>query len=87
VLTVARGLANAWVQPLPAAPRWSPTVGSACSTCDTASGRLVALSDAVAAGINAVLNNPPERAAVARADQAFGRRAAHFGGALPGVGG
>lgn len=72
--TVAEGLANAWVEALACGtPVVTSDVGGAREliTCDTA-GRLVARNaDAVAAGVNAVLNNPPAREAVAALTEAF----------------
>ena len=66
--TVAEGLANAWVEALACGtPVVTSDVGGAREiiTCDTA-GRLVDRNpQAVAAGINAVLNAPPSRDAVA----------------------
>jgi len=66
--TVSEGLANAWVEALACGtPVVTSDVGGAREliACDTA-GRLVARNaQAVAAGINAVLGNPPARAAVA----------------------
>ncbi|MFN9497463.1 MAG: glycosyltransferase [Erythrobacteraceae bacterium] len=66
--TVAEGLANAWVEALACGtPVVTSDVGGAREiiTCDTA-GRLVDRNpEAVAAGINAVLNAPPPRDAVA----------------------
>jgi glycosyltransferase involved in cell wall biosynthesis len=66
--TVSEGLANAWVEALACGtPVVTSDVGGAREliTCDTA-GRLVERNwQAVAAGINAVLNNPPAREAVA----------------------
>jgi teichuronic acid biosynthesis glycosyltransferase TuaC len=72
--TVAEGLANAWVEALACGtPVVTCDVGGAREliTCDTA-GRLVERNAAaVAAGINAVLNNPPEREAVAALTEHF----------------
>lgn len=66
--TAAEGLANAWVEALACGtPVVTSDVGGAREiiTCDTA-GRLVDRNpQAVAAGINAVLNAPPPRDAVA----------------------
>lgn len=72
--TVSEGLANAWVEALACGtPVVTCDVGGAREiiTCDTA-GRLVARNPkAVAAGINAVLNNPPAREAVAALTEEF----------------
>jgi len=72
--TVSEGLANAWVEALACGtPVVTCDVGGAREliASDTA-GRLVARDpDAVAAGINAVLNNPPPREAVAALAEAF----------------
>ncbi len=72
--TVSEGLANAWVEALACGtPVVTSDVGGAREliTCDTA-GRLVERNwQAVAAGINAVLNNPPAREAVAALTDAF----------------
>jgi glycosyltransferase involved in cell wall biosynthesis len=72
--TVAEGLANAWVEALACGtPVVTSDVGGAREiiTCDTA-GRLVDRNPkAVAAGINAVLNAPPSRDAVAALTEHF----------------
>lgn len=72
--TVNEGLANAWVEALACGtPVVTCDVGGAREliTCDTA-GRLVERNaPAVAAGINAVLNNPPAREAVAALTETF----------------
>lgn len=72
--TVAEGLANAWVEALACGtPVVTSDVGGAREliTCDTA-GRLVDRNvNAVAAGINAILTNPPPRAAVAALTEQF----------------
>lgn len=72
--TVSEGLANAWVEALACGtPVVTCDVGGAREliSCDTA-GRLVARNPvAVAAGINAVLANPPAREAVAALTEAF----------------
>jgi len=72
--TVAEGLANAWVEALACGtPVVTCDVGGAREliTCDTA-GRLVARNvEAVAAGVNAVLADPPPREAVAALTEAF----------------
>jgi glycosyltransferase involved in cell wall biosynthesis len=72
--TVSEGLANAWVEALACGtPVVTSDVGGAREiiTCETA-GRLVARdAGAVAAGINAVLNNPPPREAVAALTERF----------------
>jgi len=72
--TVSEGLANAWVEALACGtPVITCDVGGAREiiTCDTA-GRLVERNpEAVAAGINAVLNNPPAREAVAALTEDF----------------
>ena len=72
--TVAEGLANAWVEALACGtPVVTSDVGGAREiiTCDTA-GRLVDRNpEAVAAGINAVLNAPPSRDAVAALTEHF----------------
>lgn len=72
--TVSEGLANAWVESLACGtPVVTCDVGGAREliTCDTA-GRLVERNwQAVAAGVNAVLNNPPPREAVAALTESF----------------
>lgn len=72
--TVSEGLANAWVEALACGtPVVTSDVGGAREliACDTA-GRLVARNaKAVAAGINAVLNNPPARDDVAALTEQF----------------
>lgn len=72
--SVAEGLANAWVEALACGtPVVTSDVGGAREiiTCDTA-GRLVDRNpQAVAAGINAVLNAPPSRDAVAALTEHF----------------
>jgi glycosyltransferase involved in cell wall biosynthesis len=72
--TVSEGLANAWVEALACGtPVVTSDVGGAREliACDTA-GRLVARTPAaVAEGVNAVLNNPPSRAAVAALTEPF----------------
>jgi glycosyltransferase involved in cell wall biosynthesis len=72
--TVSEGLANAWVEALACGtPVVTSDVGGARELIinDTA-GRLVARNAAaVAAGINAVLNNPPSREAVAALTEQF----------------
>ena len=72
--TVSEGLANAWVEALACGtPVVTSDVGGAREliACDTA-GRLVARNPAaVAAGINAVLNSPPPRDAVAALTEHF----------------
>jgi glycosyltransferase involved in cell wall biosynthesis len=72
--TVAEGLANAWVEALACGtPVVTSDVGGAREiiTCDTA-GRLVERNPvAVAAGINALLNAPPPREAVAALTEGF----------------
>ncbi|WP_324076337.1 MAG: glycosyltransferase [Erythrobacter sp.] len=72
--TVSEGLANAWVEALACGtPVVTCDVGGAREliTCDTA-GRLVERNPAaVAAGINAILNAPPPREAVAALTEAF----------------
>jgi glycosyltransferase involved in cell wall biosynthesis len=72
--TVAEGLANAWVEALACGtPVVTSDVGGAREiiTCDTA-GRLVERNPvAVAAGINAILNDPPPREAVAALTEGF----------------
>lgn len=72
--TVSEGLANAWVEALACGtPVVTSDVGGAREliACDTA-GRLVARNPAaVAAGINAILNNPPPREAVAALTEHF----------------
>lgn len=72
--TVSEGLANAWVEALACGtPVVTSDVGGAREliTCDTA-GRLVERTpEAVAAGVNAVLNNPPPREAVAALTEHF----------------
>jgi glycosyltransferase involved in cell wall biosynthesis len=72
--TVSEGLANAWVEALACGtPVVTSDVGGAREliTCDTA-GRLVERNwQAVAAGINAVLNNPPAREDVAALTEHF----------------
>jgi glycosyltransferase involved in cell wall biosynthesis len=72
--TVSEGLANAWVEALACGtPVVTCDVGGARELInDPAAGRLVARNPAaVAAGINAVLNNPPPRAAVAALTEHF----------------
>jgi glycosyltransferase involved in cell wall biosynthesis len=72
--TVNEGLANAWVEAL--------ACGTPVVTCDVGgareliasdvAGRLVARNpDAVAAGINAILADPPPREAVAALTEGF----------------
>lgn len=72
--TANEGLANAWVEAL--------ACGTPVVTCDVGGARELIASDtagrlvernaqAVAAGINAVLNNPPTREAVAALTEAF----------------
>ena len=72
--TVAEGLANAWVEALACGtPVVTSDVGGAREiiTCDTA-GRLVERNpEAVAAGINAILNAPPPREEVAALTESF----------------
>ncbi|RNJ61850.1 MAG: glycosyltransferase family 4 protein [Porphyrobacter sp. IPPAS B-1204] len=72
--TVSEGLANAWVEALACGtPVVTSDVGGAREliTCDTA-GRLVERTpEAVAAGVNAVLNNPPPREVVAALTEHF----------------
>lgn len=72
--TVSEGLANAWVEALACGtPVVTSDVGGAREliACDTA-GRLVERNPAaVAAGINAVLNAPPPREAVAALTEHF----------------
>jgi glycosyltransferase involved in cell wall biosynthesis len=72
--TVSEGLANAWVEALACGtPVVTSDVGGAREiiTCDTA-GRLVERNPvAVAAAINAILNNPPPRDAVAALTEGF----------------
>jgi teichuronic acid biosynthesis glycosyltransferase TuaC len=72
--TVAEGLANAWVEALACGtPVVTSDVGGAREiiTGDTA-GRLVERNpEAVAAGINAILNAPPPREAVAALTEGF----------------
>lgn len=72
--TVAEGLANAWVEALACGtPVVTSDVGGAREiiTCDTA-GRLVERNpEAVAAGINAILNAPPSREEVAALTEGF----------------
>lgn len=73
--TVAEGLANAWVEALACGtPVVTTDVGGAREliTCDTA-GRLLAerTPEAVAAAVNAILNAPPAREAVAALTESF----------------
>lgn len=72
--TVSEGLANAWVEALACGtPVVTCDVGGAREliTCQTA-GRLVERNpEAVAAGVNAVLNAPPPREAVAALTEGF----------------
>jgi teichuronic acid biosynthesis glycosyltransferase TuaC len=73
--TVSEGLANAWVEALACGtPVVTTDVGGAREliTCGTA-GRLLAerTPEAVAAAVNAVLNAPPPREAVASLTEAF----------------
>ena len=72
--TVSEGLANAWVEALACGtPVVTSDVGGAREliASDTA-GRLVSRNpQAVAAGVNAVLNNPPAREAVAALTEHF----------------
>ncbi|MFO6448842.1 glycosyltransferase [Erythrobacter sp. NE805] len=72
--TVAEGLANAWVESLACGtPVVTSDVGGARELINSeTAGRLVARTPAaVAAGINAVLNNPPAREAVAALTEGF----------------
>lgn len=73
--TVAEGLANAWVEALACGtPVVTTDVGGAREliTCDTA-GRLLAerTPEAVAQAVNAILNAPPPREAVAALTEGF----------------
>lgn len=73
--TVSEGLANAWVEALACGtPVVTTDVGGAREliTCDTA-GRLLAerTPEAVAQAVNAILNAPPPREAVAALTEAF----------------
>jgi glycosyltransferase involved in cell wall biosynthesis len=73
--TVSEGLANAWVEALACGtPVVTTDVGGAREliTCDTA-GRLIAerTPEAVANAVNAILNAPPPREAVAALTEAF----------------
>jgi glycosyltransferase involved in cell wall biosynthesis len=72
--TVSEGLANAWVEALACGtPVVTSDVGGARELIvNDVAGRLVAREpSAVAAGINAILNNPPPREAVAALTEPF----------------
>lgn len=72
--TVSEGLANAWVEALACGtPVVTTDVGGARELISSeTAGRLVERNaSAVAAGINAVLNNPPDRQAVAALTEHF----------------
>ncbi len=74
LLSVSEGLANAWVEALASGtPIVIPDVGGAREVLqDLAAGRYVERTpESVAAAINAILSNPPDRAAVASTVEKF----------------